>query len=300
MEMTGSASVPFGKAALSAQALLAKLKSRGLVVANDNLALKYIGYVGHYRLKGYWHQLIDRASGNFFPGTSLEQIVNRYECDRKIRAVILESIERLEVAVRTTICNHLSLRYSPHWYLDLQVFLPTKSFGMGQMLSRIEQEVGRSNQKEFIASYYSNYGDPYLPPGWAMSECVTLGMWSRTFSILRDPLDQKAISAKFGITQVEVFTSWLHTLTVLRNMAAHHDRFLGCKLGVSPTNYKKRGIKFADNKSVYAALTMIHILLDAIGFNGAFKQRIADIETRYGSGLFQTLGFPHDWKNSAG
>lgn len=297
--MAGSTAVLFGKVALSPQALLAKLKSRGLVAEDEDLALKYIGYVGHYRLKGYWYQLIDSVSGSFLPETSFEQIVSRYECDREIRAVILESVERLEVAVRTTICNHLSLKYSPHWYLNLQVFLPTRSFGMGQMLSRIEQEVGRSNQKEFIAAYYTHYGDPYLPPGWAMSECVSLGMWSRTFSILRDPLDKKAISTKFGITQVEVFASWLHTLTVLRNMAAHHDRFLGCKLGVSPTNFKQKNIRFADNKSVYAALTMIHVLLEAIGFNGAFKQRLVDIEVKYGSGLFRTLGFPHDWKTSS-
>lgn len=297
--MAGSTAVVFGKAALSPQALLARLKSRGLVTADEDLAIKYISCVGHYRLKGYWYQLIDGTSGDFLPNISFEQIINRYECDREIRAVILESVERLEVAVRTTICNHLSLKYSPHWYLNLQVFLPTKSFGMGQMLSRIEQEVARSNQKEFIAAYYVNYGDPYLPPGWAMSECVTLGMWSRTFSILRDPLDKKAISTKFGITQVEVFASWLHTLTVLRNMAAHHDRFLGCKLGVSPTNLKKKNIRFADNKSVYAALTMIHVLLDAIGFNGTFKQRLMDIEIKYGCGMFRTLGFPHDWKTSA-
>ncbi len=167
------------------------------------------------------------------------------------------------------------------------------------MLSKIEQEVERSRQKGFIASYYTKYNDPYLPPSWAMSECMTLGMWSRTFSILRDPADKKAISTKFGITQTEVFESWLHTLTVLRNMAAHHDRFLDSKLGVSPTNFKLKKIQFTDNKSVYSALTMIHVLLESINFNGTFKQRIIDLETKYGAGFFQIMGFTQDWKSNA-
>jgi len=124
-------------------------------------------------------------------------------------------------------------------------------------------------------------------------------MWSRTFSILRDPADKKAISTKFGIVQVEVFESWLHTLTVLRNMAAHHDRFLDCRLGVSPANLKLKKIKFTDNKSVYAALTVIHVLLESIQFNGSFKQRLIDLERRYGTDFFQIMGFHKNWENNA-
>lgn len=295
-----AAKKPFTKVASSPQALLAKLKAQGLTVQDDAIALQYITYVGHYRLKGYWYQLLNTTTMQFAQGTTFDEIIRRYECDREIRAIILESVERLEVAVRTTICNHLSLKYSPHWYLDISLFSPTRSFGIGQMLSKIESEVGRSREKGFISSFYNKHDEPYLPPSWAMSECVTLGIWSRTFAILRDPSDKKTIAAKFGITTVGVFESWLHTLTVLRNMAAHHDRFIQNKLGVSPVNYKQKSIKFNDNKSVYSALTMIHVLLESIKFNGTFKQRIAAIETKYGAGLFQIMGFPSKWQSSIG
>ncbi|MDT3723011.1 Abi family protein [Pseudomonas oryzihabitans] len=291
---------PFAKAASTPQALLDKLKRHGLQVPSDPIALQYLNYIGHYRLKGYWYQLIDPNTGNFVAGTTLDIILNRYECDREIRALILEAVERLEVAVRTIICNYLSLKYSPHWYLERNIFTPTKSFGLGDMLSKIEREVGRSKDKVFISSFYAKYDSPYLPPSWAMSECVTLGMWSRTFAILRDPADKKSISSKFGIQKPEVFESWLHTLSVLRNMAAHHDRFVHTKLGVSPANYKDKNIKFSDNKSVYAALTMMHVLLSSIGFNGSFKNRLIDLENRYGSALFQVMGFPANWKASNG
>jgi len=132
-----------------------------------------------------------------------------------------------------------------------------------------------------------------------MSECVTLGMWSRTFKILRDPGDKKAIAAKFGTLQVEVFESWLHTLSVLRNMAAHHDRFLMRKLSVAPRNHKALNLTFADNKSVYAALTVIHVLLDSIGFASALRERLVFVQKTYGAGLMQELGFPNQWPKGA-
>ena len=291
--------VPFAKPSLSTSQLLTKLKQQGLVVASDDIALRYISMIGHYRLKGYWFQLQNPITKTFLAGVTFENIVERYECDREIRAIILEAIERLEVAIRTTICNHLSADHTPHWYLNPTIFKPSQSFGIGAMLSKIEREVGRSRDKENIENYYKKYDDPYLPPSWAMSECVTLGMWSQTYSILRNSSDRKQIAAKFRITNEDVFANWLHTLSVLRNMAAHHDRFLNNKLRVSPQNYKAKDIKFSDNKSVYAAFTMIHVLLESINFNTSFRQRVINLQANYGMGMLQILGFPKNWPTGA-
>jgi len=287
---------PFRKAALTPQSLLEKLKSQGLIICNDQLALRCMAYVGHFRLKGYWFHLQDPSTKQFLPGTRFEEIYEHYECDREIRAVVMESAERLEVAVRSVICNFLSLKYSPHWFLDSRIFAPRGRSGVGQVLSKIEAEIERAGSRRYIQAYYRRYDDPYLPPSWAMSECVTLGTWSKIFAMLRDPADRRVIASKFGIKQVEVFESWLHTLTVLRNMAAHHDRFINVRIGVSPTNLKLKRIKFVDNKSVYASLTVMHVLLSAIGFDEPFKARLAALEVRYGSFNFQRMGFTDGWQ----
>ncbi|ATB58020.1 MULTISPECIES: Abi family protein [Xanthomonas] len=290
--------VAFTKSAQAPQFLLAKLQAAGLIVTNQAEALTYLNFIGHYRLKGYWFHLTDPVTKDFKPGVSFDTIRDRYEFDRQLRAIVLEAVERLEVAVRTAICNHLSLKYDPFWYVNPAVFKPVASFGLGSMLSKIEGEVGRSKEKGFIESYFKKYDEPYLPPSWAMAECVTMGMWSRIYQILKDSSDKKSIAAKFGIPQVEVFESWLHTISVIRNMAAHHDRFLNNKLRVSPVNFKKK-IKFADNKSVYSTLTLIHILLDASGFGPPFKKTVQNMQIRYGSGFMQELGFPNGWPAGA-
>lgn len=285
----------FSKPAQTPASLLAKLEAQGLVINDHTQAIRYLTFVGHYRLKGYWFHLIDPATKIFKAGTTFDMIRDRYEFDREIRALILEAVERLEVAVRGAKCNHLSLKYSPHWYLEPRLFKTVRGFGAAHMLSKIRDEVGRSKDKDFIAAYFRNYDAPDLPPSWAMSECVTFGIWSRMFEILADPADRKAIAARFGIQEADVFKSWLHTLAVLRNMAAHHDRFIGRKLGVGPKDYKKRALHFADNKSVYAALTAAHVLLAAIGFNSLFRTRLVQLHTSYGAGMTQELGFPNNW-----
>ena len=150
----------FSKPAQSPATLLAKLQAQGLIVHDHKLAFQYLNFVGHYRLKGYWYQLVDPVSKCFKPGVSFEMIRDRYEFDREIRAMILEAAERLEVAVRGAICNYLSLKHSPHWYLDPHLFKPVREFGMGQMLSKIESEVRRSGDKHFIDAYFKKYDDP--------------------------------------------------------------------------------------------------------------------------------------------
>ncbi|MGZ3237098.1 MAG: Abi family protein [Burkholderiaceae bacterium] len=289
----------FTKTAETPAALLSKLIAQGLSIPDRAVALQYITFVGHYRLKGYWLHLINPTTKQFLPNTTFDIIQSRYEFDREIRALILEAIERLEVAIRNSICNFLSLKYTPHWYLNSALFKSGRKFGYGQMLSKIEQDVGRSHEKKFIEAYNNTYDEPYLPPSWAMSECVTLGSWSKTYQMLRDSADKKAISTKFGIPQTEVFESWIHTLTVLRNMSAHHDRFIHNKLRVSPANHTSKNIKFSDNRSIYAALTVMHVLLDAIGFNNTFKQRILSLQNTYGVGMLQELGFPKNWPAGA-
>lgn len=285
----------FSKSAQTPAALMETLAARKLIVATPKLAEQYISFVGHYRLKGYWFQFIDPVTKEFKAGTTFEMIRNRYEFDREIRCLILEGIERLEVAIRTVLCNFLSLRHTPHWFLDTSLFKPGRKFSVGQMLSKIEREVARASDKRFIKAYYDEYDDPYLPPSWAMCECVTLGIWSRTYQMLRDAGEKKSVSAKFGVGQVEVFESWLHTLTVLRNMAAHHNQFLGQKLGVGPMNLKAKGIRFTDNKSVYSGLTVVHLLRDSMGFNTTFRQSLIDLKQRYGWELMRELGFPDNW-----
>lgn len=68
----------------------------------------------------------------FKDGTEFKQIVNLYSFDRELRLLIMDAIERVEVAIRATLNNVMANKYQTddicsgsHWYLNKSLF---KSF----------------------------------------------------------------------------------------------------------------------------------------------------------------------------
>lgn len=270
-------------------------------VEDHDQALAYLRNVGAYRLKGYWHHATDPTTKRFASGYSFEDVRQRCEFDRELRAATTESIDLLEVAIRATIANHLSLNYSPHWFLDHRIFKPHRhQWGIGQMIRKVEEEVKRAEGKAFIKHYYEHHDDPYLPPSWAVSECVSFGMWSRTYGILRHTTDKRAIAARFGVLNTDVFQSWIHALTVLRNLAAHHGQLLNVQLGVAPMGYKRGGMTFRRPKSFFAVATVIQYLLTQTGLPHRWKGTLVNIMRTYPRVPPADVGFEPGWTTSAG
>jgi len=93
------------------------LKSRGLEVTNDSVALEYLRRLGYYRLSGYWYpcrKLIPfpahqskpvrpQREDGFMSGARFQDAVELYVFDKKLRLLILDAIERVEVAFRVDI-----------------------------------------------------------------------------------------------------------------------------------------------------------------------------------------------------
>jgi abortive infection bacteriophage resistance protein len=294
--------IPFTKQASTPEALLAKLKADGLEVEDSkaSVALDYLRGVGGYRLKGYWYHLVDPVTKKFPPQITFDHVIAQCEFDRELRTATISAIERLEVAIRAVMANYLSLKHSPHWFLDKSIFKPTQKWGMGHLIRKIEGEVDRSKEKRFIKHYFDNHDDPYLPPSWAISECVTFGLWSRTYAILRDNNDQKAIAMKFGVEEPDVFRSWIHNLTVVRNTAAHHGQILRAKLGVTPADYKKHGIRFHGKKEFFCTATAIQYLLVRTRLPNSWLTDLDSIFAKYPTVSISEIGFPSNWKTLPG
>ncbi len=300
------AKLAFVKPPLSPKDLLAKLKRQGLVVnpTDESLALAYIEFNGGHRLKGYWWRSVDPATKSFQPGQdTFTRLAQQVEFDRRLRASLWQAIELIELSVRSSMANYLSLHHSPHWFLMPAVFKPTDKWGFGAFLKKIEDEVGRSKERRPVAHYFSTYDEPYLPPSWVISECVTLGIWSRLYTALRDPNDRKAIARRFGVQQPEVFESWLHTVTYLRNVVAHHGQVFGVTLRISPANYKGKRVNGVatgldlgpNNRSLHAGAKVIHYLLSQTGLPQTFKQDLVQLLAAYPGDFALTAGFQNGW-----
>jgi abortive infection bacteriophage resistance protein len=100
------------------------LKARGLEVSNDNAALAYLTRIGYYRLSAYWYPLrlplitqdpitqkikVSRQD-KFCPGIKFENTLSIYVFDKRLRLLLLDAIERVEIAMRVDISHILGTR----------------------------------------------------------------------------------------------------------------------------------------------------------------------------------------------
>ncbi|MFU8773361.1 MAG: Abi family protein, partial [Anaerolineales bacterium] len=97
---------------------LAILKSRGLIVDDENAARNYLERIGYYRLSGYLYpfrelasaetkQSVNRRLDGFLEGSHFRDVVELYVFDKKLRLLALDALERIEMALRVDIAHLL-------------------------------------------------------------------------------------------------------------------------------------------------------------------------------------------------
>lgn len=75
-------------------------------------------------------------SNDFTPGTTWNDINSLYRFDRKLRLLVFDAIERIEIALRTKLIYQLSLKYGSHWQNEASILLPPRTNGKtGKSLS---------------------------------------------------------------------------------------------------------------------------------------------------------------------
>lgn len=114
------------------------LKARGLHVHDEPHALAWLQRVGYYRLSAYWYPFRvfrleqDEATGvigsvrtdDFMPETTFSDAVSLYLFDRKLRELLVDALERIEVSLRVEVAYRLG-KIDTFAHLHEQNFHPT-------------------------------------------------------------------------------------------------------------------------------------------------------------------------------
>ena len=100
----------FVKPPLSYRQQVDLLISRGMVVADEAALLRHLESVGYYRLCAYWYPF-KQPDDSFASGTAFKTVWSRYVFDRQFRLIVMDAIERVEVASRTALVTELVMRH---------------------------------------------------------------------------------------------------------------------------------------------------------------------------------------------
>ena len=286
----------FTKPALPLPDLLAKLQARGLQVPDPAQALHYLRFIGYYRLSAYavHFQQVNTPGKPFLPGTAFQDVLALYRFDRELRLLVIDAIERIEVAVRSCLVGEMSTRYNnPHWFMEARHFDPKWGY-ISQLLSKVEHETQRS-QEAFIAHYKAKYTDPCLPPVWMVAENLTIGALSRLFAHLH-LADRKAIATPFGCDE-QFLVPWLHSLTYLRNLCAHHARLWNRVFSIKPPIAKRHAgfLHHQQRDTFYALAVVLFELIQVAAPGTGWHDRLKALLAAHPSVPLSAMGFPANW-----
>jgi len=229
------------------------LKSRGLIINNSDDALKFLKQVNYYRFTAYCIPF-QRPHDVFLPGTSFETIVGLYRLDEELRNAFLAMLSPIEIFLRTQIAYELSHVWGSFAQYDPSIFQNE----LARQVWIVELENDITNAHEiFLEHYKTKYnGFPRLPL-WMACEIMSLGRLSKFYRCLT-PTAQRKISSVMGVDH-NVLKSWIHVITYLRNICAHHGRFWNRALTIKPVlldkNPEWNAIQF-NNKRLFASVAL--------------------------------------------
>ena len=100
-------------------------------ITDEEKAQHYLSHIGYYRLSAYMYPLlsIPKEQRLFKRGTSFSKVMMLYRFDKKLRLLLFNEIEKIEVAVRCAIVNFgTEMTGYPFWMTDANNFSNPSKF----------------------------------------------------------------------------------------------------------------------------------------------------------------------------
>ena len=200
------------------------LRSRGLVVTDEEKAKKILLRENYFFLNGYRHLFMKTPKDNvFISGTTFEELYAMFVFDRRVRNIFFKNLLIIENNIKSLISYQLSRKYGfkEKDYLNVKNFSkdPIKIRQVHDVLNKVKRQI-RVNGKQHSATmhYITNYG--YIPL-WILVKVLSFGIVGELYDIL-DSSDQVDIANIYNIDS-QTMAIYLSILSNYRNLCAHED-----------------------------------------------------------------------------
>lgn len=240
--------------------LVALLASRGLAIdIPSSEAESYLHTVNYYRFTGYALAFqTDRE--HFKPFAKFSDIQRTYAYDRGLRELVFSATEAVELTFRAILARSFTRSYGALGYLDAANF--PNADNHANALIWMQKEFQRSD--EVCSRHFkSNYFDP---PLWALIEVVSFGTLIRFFKCFSFK-DQNDISTVYSM-RGDTLASYLHHISVLRNMCAHHARLYDHRFAYAFRPLREwKHLKVQDTRALFYQCALLYRLLSPTDAN---------------------------------
>ncbi|KTD60986.1 phage AbiD protein [Legionella spiritensis] len=281
----------YNKPALSSDEIFNLIESKNIQIHDRSLATLYLKTVSYHRLSAYLDCLINNHNENSPP--SFEDACQIYQFDRKLRLLINDALERIEIAFRTSLSDTMSCLHSPHWYLDASLF---KNKEKHQFFITQVDAACRTSHEPQIKEYYKRYDEPPYPPSWLVFENLSFGVCINVFGNIKKLGEKKLICHLFQ-EHPTTMESWLSSLRYMRNLCAHHSRVWNRWFVICPALSFLFNKKFDKERTCYAQLIVLDRLLKIIAPENDWKSHLKKLMKSFKRLPYQEMGFSIDWES---
>lgn len=200
------------------------IKSKGLLFKNTKQSKLLLSSIGYYRLINGYKTIFTVIRDNvktFDKDVYFENIHALYKFDIELKALIFQYALSIEIEIKSLLSNLLSHKYG----VEEDVYLNENNFKNDEeeynnFKNHFKRELNRQIRNEHPSmKHYKN--DYNTVPFWVASNALSFGCVSRLFSLLRDP-DAITIAKEFKLP-FKILSSYLHHITLVRNICAHND-----------------------------------------------------------------------------
>lgn len=264
-------------------------------------ALKTIGY---YRLRGYSFQVYDNDKKKYIPGTKFEDILKLYYFDQKLSDIIFSMLSKIEVALRVRVVDALLIHEDALILQDSSIFHDKKIYW--QNISTVASEIARSNDVFIKYNFERHEGEI---PVWAVVEVISFGTLSKiiknlktgkgsVYTALADNYRYTTKKGNLVNPSKKMFTSWVQSVTVLRNMCAHNSRIYNRTIHTTPEilAVDKINPTPAHNGLYQVLLAMKYLRPSDMAWNEFVNEIEALLKENASVISLTAMNFPDDWK----
>lgn len=303
--------------------LVEKLERRGMIIPDRERAERKLAQIGYYRLSGFWfpcREIQRDPNGNrvmhprfkqiirrnrFQAGTNFNDVVQLYLFDKKLRLLMMDAIERVEIHVRAIVAHevgaHNPLAYQDDSFINPVRMIHTnkktgkKTYLWKDWLAR-QKKLIRNSREDCIRWHMMTHKSI---PFWVAIESWDFGMLSKYYSLLKASY-QNDICARLGLPNRKILETWLREINGLRNKCAHHSRiwnhsFFNQLPIFQDPYFDKLNLDKRSLRRMYGMICILWYLVKKIGPSSGWLNDIANLvnsKPAIDSCPFTAMGFP--------
>lgn len=262
----------------------------GLSIEDKEEAKAFLNDVSYFRLIKAFSLGLKPANGNYYSGTTFNQIVDLYKFNCKFRQMLFPVIERIEINLRCRLANYFSCEYGIFGYLDKRNFENEEYYN--QFYTEFKREVDHNRQSPFVKNFLGTYTEEKIPM-YAAVELFSFGMLSKFFGNMKAK-DKKAVAAAYGV-KYRYLESWVRCISYVRNICAHYGRLYNAKLAIRPLLYDEYQKMNMQNYRIFSVLLCISKLVPNDEHWNEFVYSLDDLIREHPYVELRAIEFPENW-----